>query len=319
VEEGRGSRAYVDRTVAARERVRSLLAAELGVDSAHVCLNRATTDGCNIVLLGLGLEPGDEAVTTDSEHFGLLGALGSSPATVRVARLAGRPAADALEVILAEVGPRTRLVAVSHVLWTNGHVVPVDELRAALPDGVQLLVDGAQSVGAIAVDAAPFDFYTVSCHKWLCCPDSTGSLYVRDPEALAIRVPSYFSQASHEVDGSFAPKLGAARFDNSWLAPGLLAGIEAAVAAHPPWRFERAAAIAAHCRERLAEHFDLATDPGQGTLVSFRAHGDAAALALRAYEAGVIVRDLPGTRLVRVSCGYWNNEDDIERLLAAVT
>jgi L-cysteine/cystine lyase len=319
VDEGRGSRAYVERTVEARERVRSLLAGELGVDAAHVCLNRATTDGCNIVLLGLGLELGDEVVTTDSEHFGLLGALGASPATVRVARLAGRPAADALDTIMAEVGPRTRLVAVSHVLWTNGHVVPVDELREALPERVRLLVDGAQSVGAIPVDAAPFDFYTASCHKWLCCPDSTGALYVRDPDALAIRVPSYFSQASYEVDGSFAPKPGAQRFDNSWLAPGLLAGIEAAVGAHPPWRFERAAAMAAHCRERLGEHFELATDPNQGTLVSFRAPGDAAALVLRAYDAGVIVRDLPGTGLVRVSCGYWTNEDDIARLVAAVT
>jgi L-cysteine/cystine lyase len=318
VEDGRGSRAYVDRTLAARARVRALLAAELGVDAGRVALTRATTDGCNIVLLGLGLRDEDEIVTTDSEHFGLLGALAASPARVRVARLRGRPAAEALDTILAEVGPRTRLVAVSHVLWTTGHVVPVDELRAAL-DGVQLLVDGAQSVGAIPVAAEPFDFYAASCHKWLCCPDSTGALYVRDPDALAVRMPSYFSQRAYEPDGSYTAKPGAERFDNSWLAPGLLAGMEAAVRAHPPWRFERAAEMAARCRDVLAEHLDVVTEAGHSTLVSFRPADDPAAVALRAYEAGVIVREVPGTGLVRVSCGYWTNEEDLERLLAVVT
>ena len=52
-------------------------------------LATSTTNGCNIVLAGLGLGPDDEVVTTDGEHFGLLGALAASPAQVRVA---ARPA-----------------------------------------------------------------------------------------------------------------------------------------------------------------------------------------------------------------------------------
>lgn len=316
LEQGRGGAAYLARTLAARGRVRELLAHEIAVPAEKLALTRATTDGCNIVLLGLGLGPEDEVVTTDAEHFGLLGALAAAGVRVRVAPVTRRPAAQALETILAEVGPRTRLIAVSHVLWTNGHVVPVTELRERA--GVPLLVNGAQSVGAVPVAAAPLDFYTVSCQKWLCCPDSTGALYLRDPDALALKVPSYFSQQGYEAGGSYTPTPGAARFDNGWLAPGLLAGVEAALGVHPAWRFERAAAMAARCRELLAERFEVVTEPGQGTLVAFRTPRDPAGQAARAHERGVLIRDIPGTGLLRVSCGYWTSEEDLERLLAAL-
>ena len=50
-----------------------------------MALTASTTDGCNIVLAGLGLERGDEVITTTDEHFGLLGPLHTSGATVVVA------------------------------------------------------------------------------------------------------------------------------------------------------------------------------------------------------------------------------------------
>jgi L-cysteine/cystine lyase len=316
LEEGRGGPPYVKRVLAARERVRARFAAEIGVPAANVALTRATTDGCNIAVLGLGLGPEDEIVTSDSEHFGVLGALGASGARVRVARLAGRSADEALDAILAEVGPKTRLIALSHVLWTTGHVVPLGELKEAT--GLPLLVDGAQSVGAIPVQAETFDFYTVSGQKWLCCPDSSGALYVRDPDALAVKVPTYFSQAGYAPDGSFTPKDGAARFDNGWIAVGLLAGIEAALDVHPEWRFVRAHAMAARCRELLDAHVEVVTEPGHGTLVAWRMPGDPAELVAHAYDQGVVIRDLPGTGLLRASCGYWTSEEDLERLVAVL-
>lgn len=309
-EDGRSGQPYIDAMLSARERVRAAIAAEIGVAADHVALNRATTDGCNIVVNGLGLGGGDEVVTTDAEHFGLIGALHCSGARVVVV-----PAeADA---IAAAVTPRTRLVAVSHVLWTSGRLLPLAELRAQLD--VPFLVDGAQSVGAVPVDAAPFDYYTVSCHKWLCAPDSSGGLYIRDLDSLELRWPSYFSQAAHEPDGSFTPKPGARRFDTGWVAPGLLAGLEAAVGVHPEWRFERAREITVRCRERLLDAgLDVVVEDEHGTLVTFRAGERSAELVARAHERGVVVRELPGRGLVRASCGYWTNEDDLERLVAAV-
>jgi L-cysteine/cystine lyase len=314
-QEGRSGRAYVERVLSRRAAVRERLAAELGAAPERVALTDSTTTACNVVLAGLDVGPEDEIVTTDTEHFGLLGPVIASGARVRVARIREETGGAAVDRILAEVTDRTRLIAVSHVSWVTGHLLDVGRLKR---EGVPpVLVDGAQSVGAIPVDASVADFYTVSGQKWLCGPDSTGGLFVADPESLRVARPSYFGQASYDPYApSFEPRPGAARFDTGWVSTSALAGLEAALEDLPDWRFARAAELAARCRELLAERFEVVTQPGQATLVSFRPGGDAAEIARRLDERGVVIRDLPGTGLLRVSCGWWTNDDDLSRLLA---
>ena len=316
-EHGRGGHAWFETVLDMRGRVRDQLAALVGTSSAQLALTSSTTDSCNIVLSGLDLGPDDEVVTTDSEHPGLLLPLHVSGARVRVAEVAARPTADALSVILSCITPRTRLLALSHILWTTGQLLPVHELKRQ--SGLSVLVDGAQSVGAIPVEVGELDYYTVSCQKWLCGPESLGALYVRDPDELGVGIPSYFAQKSLEPDGTFVPKEDAARFDSGWLATASLAGLEAALAVAPDWRFERAAEMADACRSALGDRFELVADGGESTLVSFVPEGDAAAEAARLYDAGVIVRDLPGTGWLRASCGWWTSGEDIDRLLSALS
>jgi L-cysteine/cystine lyase len=317
VEEGRGGKAYIDEMQRLRDEVRTRIGALLRVAPENVALTDSTTDGCNIVLGGAGLRPEDEVVTTDSEHPGLLAPLHVSRAKIVVAPTTGRPAAEALETLLRAVTPRTRMFALSHVVWTTGHVLPVHELKAET--GLPVLVDGAQSVGAIPVEAGDIDFYTVSCQKWLCGPEPLGALYVRDPEALRIAAPSGFSQSSIEKDGRFEPRPGASRFDSGWQAVPSLAGLVAALDAAPEWRFERAAEATSRCREALvAAGFDVVTEPGHGTLVSFVPRGDPAETVARLHEEGVVIRELPGTGWCRVSCGYWTSDGDVERLVNAL-
>ncbi|HEX2496632.1 MAG TPA: aminotransferase class V-fold PLP-dependent enzyme [Gaiellaceae bacterium] len=314
---GRATWRYLDRMLEARGRLRAALAAEIGVETELMSLTTSTTEGCRIVLAGLELGPDDEIVTTDAEHFGLLGPVHLSGARVRVAALRDRPAAESLEAILAEVGPLTKLVAVSHVLWVNGHVLPMDELRDAV--SVPILVDGAQSVGAIPVDAAPFDFYTVSGQKWLCGPAPSGGLYVKDPDRLSVALPSYFSQAKYESDGRFDPRDGAQRFDPGWIPLPYLEALLAALDEPPEWRFERSRQTAERCRELLLERgCDVVTEPGHSNLVSWRWEGDTRAAALALGEDGVLIRDLPGTGLLRASCGYWTSEGDLTRLVESL-
>jgi L-cysteine/cystine lyase len=311
---GRGDKAAFEQLLADRERVRELIAALVRCDAANVTLATSTSDACQVVLAGLGLGPDDEIVTTDHEHFGLLGPLHASGARVRVAQLDGRGGEDALAAIAAEVGERTRLLAVSHVLWTTGNRIPVGELRSRT--GIPVLVDGAQSVGAIDVDAGEADFLTVSIQKWLCGPEATGALVVRDPDALQVARPTYLSQDGYEPDGSFTPRAGAARFDTVLWGAGTTAGVVAAVETRPDDAPALLLANAARARELLAG-CDLVTDAAQAGLLAWR-DPDAAGTVERLSAAGVVVRDIPHRDLVRASVGWWTDEDDLQRLVAAL-
>jgi L-cysteine/cystine lyase len=219
--------------------------------------------------------------------------------------------------ILAAVGPATRLIATSQVLWTTGAVLPVRELRER--GGVPILVDGAQSVGAIPVDVEGIDFLTVSGQKWLCGPDATGALVVADPERLRIVAPSYFSQASYEPDGSFEPRDGAARFERVWWSPASLRGMLAALDCRPSWALARARETAERLRARLERLVDVVTPQERATLVSFRPAGiEPEAIVAQLHAADVHVRELPGRGLVRASVGWWTSEDDLDRLVAGL-
>ena len=310
LELGRTGKPAFEETLALREELRDAFAEVVGADADAVALTTSTTDGCGIVLRGLGLEPDDEIVTTTDEHFGLLGPVAASGA--RVVVVPPDP-----ERIAAAVTPRTRLIATSRVLWTTGAVLPLRELREQC--GVPVLVDGAQSVGAIPDDATGLDFLTVSGQKWLCGPDSTGALVVRDPDSLEIVSPSYFSQRSHEPDGSFDPHPGGRRFDSGWWSNGTVRAMLAALALRPDWWAERSWAAAATCRRLLAPLVELVEPQPPSTLVSFRVENDEApALVARLREASVDVREIPGRGLVRASCGWWTSDEDLERLAAGL-
>jgi L-cysteine/cystine lyase len=307
--EGRSSKAYFEAMLALREEARHELAALFGVEDAAVALTDSTTRGCAVVLAGLGLTADDEVVTTDQEHFGLTGPLYATGARVVIV--------DADEAaIAAAVTTRTKLIATSQVLWTTGRRLDLQRLRE--DTGIPVLVDGAQSTGAIPVEMGDLDFYTVSGQKWVCGPESTGGLYVADPERLRVKSPSYMSQDSYEASGAFVPKEGAKRFDSGWIPVPSLRGLLAALRLPPPWRYERAAELAARCRELLEPHVEVVTPRGHSTLVSFRPDGDPTELVETLHARGVVVRELPGRNLVRASCGWWTNDDDLQRLADGV-
>ena len=114
--EGRSGGPNFVRVMEMRQQVRARIAALVGAEPLQVTLTTSTTEGCNIVLGGLGLGPNDEIVTTTDEHFGLLGALATSGARIVVVA----PDADAIR---AAVTPRTRLLALSQVIWTTGRIL----------------------------------------------------------------------------------------------------------------------------------------------------------------------------------------------------
>ncbi len=163
--------AHFERRAELSGELRALYAAALGCETTDLALTTSTSEGLAQVIGGLELGRGDEIVTSDEEHPGLQGAL----VAARELKGVSIEAVPFAEVANA-VGPRTRLVACSHVGWMSGSLAP-----AALAEvDVPVLLDGAQGVGAVPVDVTALgcDAYAGAGQKWLCGPDGTGMLYV---------------------------------------------------------------------------------------------------------------------------------------------
>jgi L-cysteine/cystine lyase len=286
----------------------------LGCDASEVALTGSTTDGVNTVIAGLDLRPGDEILTTDEEHPGLLAPLGRARKrhgiTVRVVPFAN---------IADEVSGSTRLIACSHVSWVSGRMVDADALRGT---GVPVLLDAAQALGAVPVDARALgcDFYAASGQKWLCGPEGSGCLYVRAErlEELLIPWPGYGSLAAPEHALELAPAEGVARLDHGFPAGMRSAWALASLAVFEDagwdWVHDRAASLAAWLAEQLAANGLLVWPRGRSTLVSWKVD-DPQEEVERLAEAGFIVRSIPAFGLVRVSVGAWSSEEELDALV----
>ncbi|HEY3615018.1 MAG TPA: aminotransferase class V-fold PLP-dependent enzyme [Gaiellales bacterium] len=326
-----GSAGYAE-FVRIREAARAALAESMTSDPSRIALTHSTSGGINLVLGGMTFAEGDEIVTTDNEHPGLLEPLGALERrygiVVRVAEVLH--GGDALAAVSALIGPRTRAVALSHVLWANGRVLPLAEISAAAhAAGAVVVVDGAQGTGAIQVDPAALgvDAYAGPGQKWLCGPNGIGFLWLAEgfEERIEVAAPSYYSRDYRSEGAPFWP--GARRHDGASLNSSCLAGLTAAIEFRRElvgWA-EGAAAMAsvrARCVELLAAvpGVELAADSeGAAPLVAFTVAGRTAEDVVTALEgAGVLARSLPGLDWVRVSIGYWVSDSDLERLAAAL-
>jgi cysteine desulfurase/selenocysteine lyase len=175
---GRATDAYE----AARDKVRRFLNAPSARDIVFV---RGGTEAINLVAQSFGrrhVGPGDEIVVSLLEHHANI-VPWQMLAKEQGARLRVVPVDDRGQVLLDDyerlLGPRTRLVALTHVSNALGTVVPVREMTAiAHRYGARVLLDGAQAVSHLPVDvqALDCDFYCFSGHK-VFAPTGIGALF----------------------------------------------------------------------------------------------------------------------------------------------
>ena len=337
----RTGRGHVDDHADLLERMneaRGATAAVLGTDVDAVALTHSTTEGMNHAVWSIDWAPGDRAVTSQLEHPGGLGALyalreraGIDLAFVDVG--VGGDDAATLAAFDAAITPGTRLVALSHVSWATGAVLPIEAVaELAHARGAIVAIDGAQAAGAIPVDVptSGADFYAIPAHKWLLGPVGMGALALA-PGALAAARTSFAGPFGFERADSHGSALAwpdARRFESSgyhrssvvamarsigWLS--MYVGLD--------WIHRRSATLARAAAERLAsiDGVDVLTPRDRmATLVTFRIRGWPAQAALAELGARVfaIVRPVEDLDAIRISVGFYNTEAELERFAEAV-
>jgi len=313
LEQGRSNKAWFERMVERIDLLRERAAWLLGASQADVALTGSTTDGINSVLGAVDIAEGDEILTSDEEHPGVLGPLATARdkrgATVRVVPF---------EELPDEVRPDTRIIVTSHVSWATGRVMDTAPLAAS---GALVVLDGAQGLGAIPVDvrALGCDFYAASGQKWLCGPGGMGYLYA-NPELVAdLPAPWSGYHAMQWSDQALVPALhpDARRLSTGYPAPHHVEWSHASLDVFEEAGFdevhERAADLAERFAGMLLERGIEVAPRGLSTLVSFEVP-DPEAFAQRAADEGIVIRHLPGRPWARASVGAWNTREELERL-----
>jgi selenocysteine lyase/cysteine desulfurase len=305
---------HFERRMALQSDLRAGYARVMNCAEDDVAVTTGTSFGLGCVLAGMDLGPGDEIVTSEHEHPGLLGPL--IAARHRGATVEAVPFAE----LANAVKTTTTVVAASHVNWITGEVAPAELADVQVP----VILDGAQGSGAVPVDVQALGCvaYAAAGQKWLCGADGTGMLYI-DPEfgeRVRTIAPTYgsFEDASRGLDSTL--RAGGRRFDSALARESLafsLAALQTLVAADLDAVMERAADLADRFATGLAGAGHTVAPRGRSTLVAFEFPEPAKARE-RLADAGIAVRDLPGHPYLRASVGAWNDESDLERLLAAL-
>jgi len=186
--------AATDAYDAARERLRRFINA---AETREIVFVRGTTEAINLVAATYGrshVGAGDEVVISEMEHHSNI-VPWQMLCEEKGARLRVVPITESgelqLEAYARLLGPRTRLVAVTHVSNALGTINPIEEIvRLAHDRGIPVLVDGAQAVAHMTVDvqAIGCDFYAFSGHK-VFGPTGIGVLYGR--ASLLDAMPPY--------------------------------------------------------------------------------------------------------------------------------
>ena len=323
-----------------QEVARQAVAGLMNAAPEEICLTKNTTDGLNIVMNGLPWRQGDEIVTCDLEHSSVLipsyFKQRQQGVVVKVVHLESDESREnilgKLEDALTE---RTRLVFLSHIEYSSGLRLPVEEIRQMTKErGVMLLLDGAQTAGHIQLDMKELDcdYYSIPSQKWLLGSEGVGALYIREeliPQVEPVAV-SGWAVLPHDLPDQLEPNTSSIdKFLLTSTSTALQAGLIEAI------RFiqnvgvreieERNLDLAASLKEALGETPGVRllspTDRQSSSgLVSFAIDGvEPEDTVSYLWEQHNIVARRVGFPLgVRVSLHFFNTPEEVDQLVEAV-
>ena len=309
----------------------------LHCDPTELMLTHNTTEGMNTAIMGITWQPGDEVITSATEHPG-----GLNPVyllqhrygvTVKLTDI-GLPDRDPVEELREALSARTKAVVLSHVCWSTGMVLPMRELADLTHEaGALLIVDAAQACGMVSSDvyALGVDAYACSGQKWLCGPDGTGALFLRKDR---------LDQFQQTMVGYFAVQKQLGRDNTDYIPTEMASRYEFASFYYPSlsaliasirwitdevgweWAYARIAALGQRCYDALAAVDGvtmLSPRDRMAGLVHFVVEGIAPADVTTALAArNILIRHTPYPAANRVATGFYTTEEEIDRLAEAM-
>lgn len=215
--------------------IRKKLGLLMNADYQELALTKNAHMGMNFMASGLDLKAGDEVIQTNMEHSGgrsgwdmMAKRHGIVVKQIQIVTPIETPE-YILDLIKNQITPKTRVLAIPHILSVPGDILPIKELcQLAKSKNILTVIDGAQTIGHIPIDMKDLDCdaYFSSPHKWLLAPAGSGVLYIR--KELAPKIWSCMPSGAwdnHEDEGFRFTQRGT---DNS----AMMVGFEAALDFH---------------------------------------------------------------------------------------
>lgn len=330
------------------ERPYAAISELIGCQPEEVAVVENATRAWDMAFYSLAFQPGDRILTARAEYAS------NVIAYLQVARRSGAiveiveddesgqlDVADLARRLHDDGGP-VKLVAITHVPTQGGLVNPAAEIgRLTREAGVPYLLDACQSVGQLRVDVNEIgcDLLSATGRKFLRAPRGTGFLYVSrgildrlEPPFLDLHAATWTAPATYEI------RPDARRFEN-WECNvaakiGLGVAVDYALSYGIEAIEERVTVLADRLRQRLSERAGIAVhDQGQRRcgIVTFSVEGVPAAVVQEHLSRASVNTsiaelssaqfDFPGrglTAIVRASVHYYNTDDEITVLCAAL-
>ena len=322
----------------AGERNRSVVetaASMFGADAREFALTHSAGEGLNIALMGIDWSAGDEVITTAEEHPGLLNPLALLARRYGIVNRVVPVSDDVsefLDSIEGKITASTRVIGLSHVLWSTGTVVPLREVcELARQHELMVIVDAAQSAGQVPLNLHDIgvDAYAMAGQKWLCGPEGTGLLYVRHDRFADIS-PTYARYGQADMSGFFMPPATAHRYESGEFTGPVIAAQAATLGwlrdeVGMDWAYARVAEMGALFRGLIADisGVEVVTPANaMAGMVNFNVadmHPRQVADAL--YDRGYTIRYVeyaPCVISARASVSWWNSEAEVRGLAEAV-
>jgi selenocysteine lyase/cysteine desulfurase len=334
-----------------RAAARPACAALIGAGDDEIALVESTTYGLSLAADAISLQPGDRVLLSDLEFLQV-----AVPWTqkrkdgIEIDVVPNDKGEVRAEDFAARTTSRTRVINVSTVQWTNGYRVDLAAFsRLCRERSIWLVVDAIQQLGAIPlnVQQTPVDILACGGHKWLNSPFGCGFLYINRESQARLRPPTagyldiqdpvggwgeYFQTPTIAPVQDYQYVQSARRFETGGTAnyPGAV-GLAASLKLIQELGPER---IEAHIRgltEALLKGLDALglevvtprAPQNRSGIITFSV-GTAeqnVALMTRLQDRKILVsvRYTSGVGGIRVSCHFYNSQEDVERLLSAIS